>query len=767
MKEQTLESPNEETVVTSSPAPAEAAPAEVAPAEAAPAEAPTEPTADAAAEPTPDAEPVGRVVLTDYHSNRAFTEFPLSPEVLQAILDKGYTHATAVQAAAIEPALAGKDLVVRSKTGTGKTAAFSIPVVERIPAGDRKTRAIILAPTRELARQTGEECEALSKHKDIRVAVIYGGVGFGPQEDALKAGAEIVVGTPGRILDHLRRGNLKLGEATFAVLDEADEMLSMGFYEDVTKILDQTPESRQCLFFSATVDDRVRSLIRRYAKDPEDIRLSTDTDKVDGIAHILYETTPDYHKARALLAIIDQEAPKSAIIFCNTREDTATVATFLSRQGLDAELLSGELPQNKREQVMANVKKGATQYLVATDVAARGIDISDLSHVINYSLPEDPATYLHRTGRTGRIGKTGIAISLTGGAEIHTRNSLERQFQIAFQVKPLPTADEAGRAAVDRQARAIVAAMGTMAFEGYMPTVRALKERPDGDMLLAAALRAFFLWDRTRKAAIDGSPDSVGALQEARDEKRRERSEGDRDRGPRDRDRGPRDDRPRDRDRDRGPRDDRPRDDRPRDDRPRDDRPRDDRPRDDRPRDDRPRDDRPRDDRPRDDRPRDDRPRDRDRPRRERSDRPAEARSAEPRALEAAPVVEGEVTAPPEAVQVEVAAVETPASERPPERERRPRRERPPRRERAPEAAPAEGSGDEPTPAAAIAEGEPSEETEGATEEGGDPKKRRRRRRRTPRAGEEGSGESSGGESSGGESSGGEPSGGEPSSSAE
>ena len=419
--------------------------------------------------------------------------------------------------------------MVRSKTGTGKTAAFCIPMVECIKSGDRVTRAIALAPTRELARQVAAECEALCKYKDIRVTAIYGGVGFGPQEQALQDGCEIVVGTPGRILDHIRRGNLDLSQASFATLDEADEMLSMGFYEDVRKILDQTPDSRQCLFFSATVDDRVRSLITRYAKEPLDVRLSTDTDKVDGITHVLYETSPNFHKARALLAIIDQEEPSSAIIFCNTREDTATVATYLSRQGLDAELLSGELPQNKREQVMKRVKAGETQFLVATDVAARGIDISDLSHVMNYSLPEDPAVYMHRTGRTGRIGKKGIAINLVGGPDYNTRTTLTQRFEINFEERPLPTAEEAAQARLERQIKVIREATKTMAFEGYLGMVRALKQRPDGDVLLAAAMRGFFMWERQRRIAQSGA-DSVGALQEARDEKRSQRREGGRDR---------------------------------------------------------------------------------------------------------------------------------------------------------------------------------------------------------------------------------------------
>lgn len=481
---------------------------------------------------------------SDYVSERAFSDFPLSPEVLKGIEEKGYTVATRVQAMTLEPALAGKDLVVRSKTGTGKTAAFSIPIVEKVASGDRKTRAIMLAPTRELARQVAAECAAIAKYKDIRVTVIYGGVGFAAQEEALREGTEIVVGTPGRILDHIRRKNLDLSTIQYAVLDEADEMLSMGFYQDVSKILDQTPsEGRQVLMFSATVDDRVRSLIQKYTNDPQDMRLSTDTDKVEGITHVLYETTPDFHKVRALLALLDKEDPDSAIIFCNTREDTATVATYLSRQGLDVELISGELPQNKREQVMKRIKSRETQFLVATDVAARGIDIGHLTHVINYSLPDDPAVYLHRTGRTGRIGRKGTALSLAGGQDLHTRLTLERQYEIEFEVRPLPTAQEAAAARVDRQAKLIKQAMGTMAFEGYLGTVREIKKREDGDLLLAAALRAFFLWDRMRKSQAEEGADSIEALQQARDEKSSNRRSRRNDRGDRRDDRGDRGDR--------------------------------------------------------------------------------------------------------------------------------------------------------------------------------------------------------------------------------
>jgi len=488
---------------------------------------------------------------SDYDSNRAFSDFPLSGEILKGIEAHGYATATAVQAATLEAALAGRDMVVRSKTGTGKTAAFALPILEQIDEGCREVQGIVLAPTRELARQVAEEATQLAQFKDLHVVAIYGGVGFGAQEEALAKGAELVVGTPGRLLDHIRRGTLDLSTARFAALDEADEMLAQGFYEDVTKILDQTPETRQVLMFSATIDERVRSIIQRYTKDPLDLRLSTDADKVENIQHVIYESSPDFHKARALLAIIEQEQPKTAVIFCNTREDTATVATFLSRQGLDVELLSGELPQKKREAVMKRVKSGRTQFLTATDVAARGIDISNLTHVLNYSLPEDPAVYLHRSGRTGRIGKTGICISLVGGAELHTRKTLVNQYEINFEVRPLPSKEEAAQARVERQVRSIKEAMGTMAFEGYLGTVRAIKERPDGDVLLAATMRAFFLWDRIRKAEADGGPDSVGALAEEREQRRGGNRRG----GGRDRDRGGRGGRggrDRDRDRDRG-----------------------------------------------------------------------------------------------------------------------------------------------------------------------------------------------------------------------
>jgi ATP-dependent RNA helicase DeaD len=532
------------------------APAQQADAAAPEAEAP-EAQAEPAAEPTQEEEPEAQpeeqpaeaqdvssdeteeqaeVLSDDYQSGRTFADFPLGAEVLKGLEELGYEAATAVQAATIEPGLAGKDLLVRAKTGTGKTAAFGLPIIARTEAGSRKVNAVVLTPTRELALQVAEEIAAIAKYKDLRICTLYGGVAIGPQADALEDGVEIVVGTPGRILDHLRRGTLDLSHAGIACLDEADEMLSMGFLEDVTKILRQFPSDPkpQVLLFSATVAEKVKGLVRKFLKDPVSLILSTDADKVEGIRHVLYETDINVHKIRSLLAVLDREQPTAALIFANTREDTSTVANFLSRQGLDAEYISGELSQAAREKAMKKLKKGKIQFLVATDVAARGIDISDLSHVFHYSLPDDPAVYLHRSGRTGRIGKTGVSIAIAGGMDLSTRLVLERQYEIQFEILPVPDQEEAAKLRLEAQVGVLRNAMGTCAFEGYLGLVRALKGHPQGDLLMAVALRSFFATERRRQAEAAG--EEYVAPQKLKDEKRRDDDGRGRDRG-RDRDR--------------------------------------------------------------------------------------------------------------------------------------------------------------------------------------------------------------------------------------
>src|SRR5512137_1727942 len=416
---------------------------------------------------------------SDYVSDASFEEMNLAEPLRRAIAEHGYTKPTPVQSRTFRPVRDGKDVIVRSKTGTGKTAAFAIPILERIPDARRKPSVLVMCPTRELAIQVAQEFEALARHRDLSVVAIYGGASMGEQLDKLKAGAEIVVGTPGRIYDHIRRKTLALEECLVSVLDEADEMLNMGFFEEVTRILDHLPATCQQLLFSATVPADIEQIIRQYLTEPETILLSGDEYRVDNIHNVLYHTVDAYPKPRNLLYMIEQEEPQTAIVFCNTRSDTSLVCAVLNRNGYDAELLNGDLQQKERERVMAKVKRGEVRFMVATDIAARGIDISDLSHVVNYSLPEDPSVFMHRVGRTGRIGKKGTSLTVVSGAEIHTLTVLEKKFGLTFEKKKLPAAEEARKKWSDRHVHELRDGMSASIFEGFIPLAQEIKNRPE------------------------------------------------------------------------------------------------------------------------------------------------------------------------------------------------------------------------------------------------------------------------------------------------
>ncbi len=491
----------------------------------------------------------------EYVADIGFDDLPLAEELRQAIRERGWQHPTPVQAKAFIPAVAGKDLIVRSKTGTGKTGAFGLPILQRLTPGERTVKAIVLCPTRELALQVAGELSELARHRDVKVAAIYGGASMRDQEDALEDGAAIVVGTPGRVIDHIRRGNLKLGTCSHVVLDEADEMLDQGFYEDVTRILDFLPKDRQVLLFSATVPDDIQKLIARYTTDAETILMSGDVYTVDHIHHVRYEVSDAYPKPRNLIYVLEMEAPDNAIIFCNTRTDTSLVTAVLNNNGFDAELLNGELPQKERERVMAKIKRGEVAFMVATDLAARGIDISDLGYVINYSLPEDPAVYLHRVGRTGRIGKKGTAINLTSGRELATLTALEKKYGINFERRQMPNPEEAEKMWTERHVREIKEASGSSVYEGFFGLASQLKTRPDADDLIAFLIKYFFTHHRMEKAQVREQSDD--ALRDELDKPRRERAERkERERPPREgRSARDRDERPRERDRDERPRD--------------------------------------------------------------------------------------------------------------------------------------------------------------------------------------------------------------------
>ncbi|WP_394820572.1 DEAD/DEAH box helicase [Pendulispora albinea] len=371
-----------------------------------------------------------------------FDVIPLSADVRRAIDALGYVHPTPVQRAVFEPAVRGRSLVVQARTGTGKTAAFGLPIVDQlVRRGVNQVQALILTPTRELALQVARELTHLGQFRGTKVTAIYGGAPMGKQIDELASGAQVVAGTPGRVLDHLRRGTLDPSNIRIFVLDEADEMLSMGFAKELHAIVDLLPRERQGLFFSATIPPDIERLAVNQLRDPEFVTLSSDQVGALEIHHFVYLVGQN-DKRKELIRILDVEDPESAIVFCNTRDETERVAEVLKNHGYDAEWLNGDLEQRERERIMQNTREGKLRFLVATDVAARGIDISHLTHVINADFPESAEQYVHRTGRTGRAGKTGTAISLVGPKNIGALYILRLTYKIRPIEKQLPTAAE-------------------------------------------------------------------------------------------------------------------------------------------------------------------------------------------------------------------------------------------------------------------------------------------------------------------------------------
>jgi ATP-dependent RNA helicase DeaD len=372
-----------------------------------------------------------------------FDVLPLGAEVRRAIDAMGYRHPTPVQRAVFEPAAEGRSLVVQARTGTGKTAAFGMPIVDRIVRpSQRGVQALVLCPTRELALQVSREVEQIGRFRGAKIVAIYGGASMTRQIEALEAGAQIVVGTPGRVLDHLRQKTLDPSGIRVLVLDEADEMLSMGFAKELHAILETLPKHRQGLFFSATIPPDIERLAHSHLRDPEVITLSSDQVGALEIAHYVYVVRGDVDKITQLVRILEVEDPESAIVFCNTRDETQRVAEVLKERGFDADWLNGDLPQPDRERVMGATREGKLRFLVATDVAARGIDISHLTHVINYDFPETAEQYVHRTGRTGRAGRTGTAIALVGPRDIGNLYLLRLTYKIRPIEKQIPSAGE-------------------------------------------------------------------------------------------------------------------------------------------------------------------------------------------------------------------------------------------------------------------------------------------------------------------------------------
>ncbi|MCW2723132.1 MAG: ATP-independent helicase [Frankiales bacterium] len=372
-----------------------------------------------------------------------FADLELRPELLQELTGLGYEEPTPIQREAIPPLLAGRDLLGQAATGTGKTAAFALPILQRLATGSRGKDpvALVLAPTRELAMQVSEALHRYGRTLGARVLPVYGGQPISRQLRELQRGVDVVVATPGRALDHISRGTLRLGSLEMIVLDEADEMLDMGFTEDIEAILSAAPEGRQTVLFSATMPPPIERVARRHLRDPLRIQIQREpvasgtSPKVRQSAYVVARP----HKPAALGRVLDVEAPGSAIIFCRTREEVDTLAETLNGRGYRAEALHGGLSQEQRDRVMGRLRSGTAELLVATDVAARGLDVEQLTHVINYNVPSAPEAYVHRIGRVGRAGREGIAITLAEPREHRMLKTIERLTGQKIAVEKIPT----------------------------------------------------------------------------------------------------------------------------------------------------------------------------------------------------------------------------------------------------------------------------------------------------------------------------------------
>ena len=371
----------------------------------------------------------------------SFSEFDLQPPLVQTIADIGYAAPTAIQSTVIPAMLAGQDVIGQSQTGSGKTAAFSLPILHNLQTGQGHVQSLVVTPTRELAIQVADAITTYGRQSGVRVLAVYGGQPYGRQINRLKKGMDIVVGTPGRLLDLIRRSVLKLDRVATVVLDEADEMLSMGFITDIEAILDQTASSRQTALFSATLPQRIRQLAKQYMNAPQSFKIRCKQLTVETVEQRYYLVN-EADKLAALTRLFEVEPITSALIFARTRLGTTKLANELTLRGFPAEALNGDMSQDARVEVLNRFRDKKLKVLVATDVAARGLDIDDISHVFNYDLPQDPEIYVHRVGRTGRAGKKGIAITLLTPKERRGLHRIEGFTKQNLSRMMLPSAED-------------------------------------------------------------------------------------------------------------------------------------------------------------------------------------------------------------------------------------------------------------------------------------------------------------------------------------
>ena len=422
-----------------------------------------------------------------------FAALGLEAALLTTLEALGYEEPTPIQREAIPPLLEGRDLLGRAATGTGKTAAFTLPLLQRLAhlAPQPNPSALILVPTRELAMQVCEAVGRYGKQQRIAILAVYGGAAIRPQLIALKRGVNVVVATPGRALDHIRRKTLQLQDLQVVVLDEADEMLNMGFAEDLDAILQQTPKGRQTALFSATMPPRIAAIARRHLQNPVEIQILKEPVKA-GVAPLVHQTAylvSRPHKVAALARILDMVRPKSTLVFCRTRLEVDELTSMLNGRGYRGEGLHGGMNQAQRDRVMASFRSGKTELLVATDVAARGLDISHVSHVMNYDVPTSPEAYIHRIGRTGRAGRGGEAISLVEPRERWLLQNIERLTKSTIDMATLPTVADLQAKRLERIGVAIEGILEAKTFDRFRSVVNTLTEKFDPADVAAAAIQ--------------------------------------------------------------------------------------------------------------------------------------------------------------------------------------------------------------------------------------------------------------------------------------
>ncbi len=439
---------------------------------------------------------------------KTFAEFAISEELLQAIEDMGFEEPTPIQAMAIPQILEGHDVTGQAQTGTGKTAAFGIPIIEGLDPNNKAVQALVLSPTRELAIQTAEEFSRLMKYKQgLSVVPIYGGQPIERQLKVLRGSVQVVIGTPGRVIDHLKRGTLHLDSVKMFVLDEADQMLDMGFREDIEDIFHHTPEDRQTILFSATMPAPILEITRKFQHDPQFVKITRRELTVPQIEQTYIEVR-ERDKLEALCRLLDMNNPELALVFCNTKRTVDDLMSRLQARGYFVEALHGDMKQMQRDRVMARFRSGSIDVLIATDVAARGIDVDDVDMVFNYDVPQDVEYYVHRIGRTGRAGRAGKSVTFVAPREIYKLRDIQRYAKIKIAKTPLPSLDDVAEMKIQMFLDKVRKVMAEGNLEKYLPLVEQLLETEDEgettSIEVAAALLKMHLATGKNGASAEG-----------------------------------------------------------------------------------------------------------------------------------------------------------------------------------------------------------------------------------------------------------------------